>query len=151
MRIGSQSDASFLKQVIDEFGPFDIIIDDGSHHTAHQIQSFNHLFDMGLKAGGQYLVEDLHASYWPGWRDSEKTFLDICKELIELMHVHYKRDDLPQTFARHAIDQHASIRVPAITKMLGEIRIFDSIALIEKVDRPYLPYYLSLEKSPLGA
>ena len=151
VRIGSQADACFLQQVVDQFGPFDIIIDDGSHHTAHQIQSFNHLFDSGLKAGGLYLVEDLHASYWPGWRDSEKTFLDICKELIELMHVHYQRDDLPQTFARHALDQHASISVPAIAKMLGEIRIFDSIALIEKVARPYVPYYVTLEKPPGSA
>ena len=151
VRIGSQTDAIFLQQVVAEFGPFDIIIDDGSHHTAHQIQSFNHLFAGGLKPGGLYLVEDLHASYWPGWIDSEKTFLDICKELIELMHAHYRRDDLAQTFARHSPDLHASIQVPAITRMLGEIRMFDSIAAIEKVDRQYVPYYTTLEKPPVAS
>ena len=151
VRIGSQTDGVFLQQVVAEFGPFDIIIDDGSHHTAHQIESFNQLFDAGLKAGGVYLVEDLHASYWPAWRDSDKSFFDICKELIELMHLQYHRDDLSQTFARHAPDQRASIQIPSITKMLGEIRIFDSIAAIEKVDRQYLPCYLTLEKPPGSA
>ena len=33
VRIGSQADSEFLARVVDEFGPFDLIIDDGSHHS----------------------------------------------------------------------------------------------------------------------
>jgi cephalosporin hydroxylase len=35
VRIGDQSDLTFLKKVIDEFGPLDIVIDDGSHQMDH--------------------------------------------------------------------------------------------------------------------
>lgn len=41
VRIGSQADPAFLQRVIEEFGPFDLIIDDGSHHSSHIIASFN--------------------------------------------------------------------------------------------------------------
>lgn len=44
-------------------GNLDIIIDDGSHHTQHQIYSFKVLFPH-LKSGGIYVVEDLFGSYW---------------------------------------------------------------------------------------
>src|SRR5450631_861307 len=64
VRIGSQADAEFLKSVVKEFGPFDLIIDDGSHHSSHMITSFNHLYSEGLKDNGIYFVEDLHANYW---------------------------------------------------------------------------------------
>ena len=37
VRIGSQADPAFLVAVNGEFGPFDIILDDGSHKTHHQI------------------------------------------------------------------------------------------------------------------
>lgn len=33
VRLGSQADSEFLAKVVDEFGPFDLIIDDGSHHS----------------------------------------------------------------------------------------------------------------------
>jgi hypothetical protein len=49
VRIGSQADPEFLRRVVREFGPFDLIIDDGSHHSSHIIATFNHLFDAGLK------------------------------------------------------------------------------------------------------
>jgi SAM-dependent methyltransferase len=145
VRIGSQSDENFLMGLVAEFGPFDIIIDDGSHRTAHQIQSFSYLFDRGLKAGGVYLVEDLHANYWPAWRDSAKTFLDVCKDLIELMHIQYHLND--KTGTDHSLGTQAALRVPAITRMLGEIRIFDSIAVIEKVERSYASYWVTIEQA----
>ena len=41
---------------------FDIIIDDGSHYSPHQILSFQVLFER-LKPEGLYIVEDIHCSY----------------------------------------------------------------------------------------
>ena len=60
---GSQDDAPFLNKVNCEAGPFDIIIDDGSHINKHIIQSFEVLFPL-LKENGIYVVEDLQTSYW---------------------------------------------------------------------------------------
>ena len=42
---------------------FDIIIDDGSHHSSDIIKSFAKYFPL-LEDGGIYIIEDLHTSYW---------------------------------------------------------------------------------------
>jgi hypothetical protein len=144
IRIGSQSDPAFLKQVVEEFGPFDLIMDDGSHHSSHIIASFNHLYADGLKDNGIYFVEDLHANYWHPWRDSKKSFLDVCKELLEHMHAHYRSStpadllsDPPSSRTTSALD------VPQITTMIREMRFFDSIVAIYKTRREYVPYFVS--------
>ena len=60
-----QSSPSSLIAARDAEGPFDIIIDDGSHMNAHQILTFEHMFE-SLKDGGIYVVEDIQTSFWPG-------------------------------------------------------------------------------------
>lgn len=62
--VADQSNVSDLQQFINQAGGnFDIIIDDGSHVSAHQIISFEFLFPY-VKSGGIYIIEDLHAAYW---------------------------------------------------------------------------------------
>jgi len=142
VRIGSQADPTFLKSVVREFGPFDLIIDDGSHHSSHMIASFNHLYAEGLKDSGIYLAEDLHANYWLPWRDSRRSFLDMCKELMEHMHGHYQRASLAAFKVGTSGQPMSVLEVPLITTMIKEIRVFDSIAVIYKTRREYIPYYL---------
>jgi hypothetical protein len=144
IRIGSQADPVFLKNIVEEFGPFDLIMDDGSHHSSHIIASFNHLYADGLKDTGIYFVEDLHANYWHPWRDSKKSFLDVCKELMEDMHAHY-RSSTPVDFLTDPPSARAvsALEVPRITTMIKEMRFFDSIVAIYKTRREYVPYYLS--------
>jgi demethylmacrocin O-methyltransferase len=60
----SQVDGPKLTALARERGPFDFIIDDGSHHNAHQIETFALLWPH-LKDGGIYIVEDVQTSYWP--------------------------------------------------------------------------------------
>jgi hypothetical protein len=143
VRIGSQDDGAFLTSVVQEFGPFDLVIDDGSHRSSHMIASFNHLFAEGLKTSGIYFVEDLHANYWQPWRDSRRSFLDLCKELQEHMHAHY-RNAPPRAFLidRPSDQKMAALEVPLITTMMSEIRVFDSIVAIYKTHRDHVPYYL---------
>jgi hypothetical protein len=143
VRIGSQADPRFLQQLIKEFGPFDLIIDDGSHRSSHMIASFNCLFAEGLKESGIYFVEDLHANYWPAWRDTRRSFLDVCKELVEHMHAHYQQGS-PSLFlvAKASHQSMAALEVPIITTMIREIRFFDSIVAIYKARRQHIPYYL---------
>ena len=143
VRIGSQADPKFLQKLIEEFGPFDLIIDDGSHRSSHMIASFNCLFADGLKESGIYFVEDLHANYWPAWRDTRRSFLDVCKELVEHMHAHYQQGS-PELFlvAKASYQSMAALEVPIITTMIREIRFFDSIVAIYKTRRQYIPYYL---------
>jgi hypothetical protein len=63
-RRADQGSAEDLAALCAEEGPFDIIIDDGSHLNRHQLFTFRHLFE-ALKDGGLYVIEDVHTSYWP--------------------------------------------------------------------------------------
>ena len=59
---GSQSDEKFIDEIINEYGSFDIIIDDGSHLKKDVIKSFHLLFPH-LNNEGLYVVEDIQTSY----------------------------------------------------------------------------------------
>lgn len=61
---GSQVDEAFLREVEAKRGPFEVVLDDGSHQNEHVIQSFGMLFPT-LKAGGIYIVEDVQTSFFP--------------------------------------------------------------------------------------
>lgn len=59
---GSQIDDKIIKEIANKYGPFDIIIDDGSHYVDHQNFSFQCLFPY-LKFDGIYIIEDMLSSY----------------------------------------------------------------------------------------
>jgi cephalosporin hydroxylase len=56
---GDQSDAAQLTKIANEHGPFDLLIDDGSHVSDHQAISMRTLLGH-VRAGGLYVVEDTH-------------------------------------------------------------------------------------------
>src|SRR3990167_5513670 len=57
VEIGSQDDPEFLLKVCEKHGPFDLILDDGSHINSHVFTSFETLFPL-LNNNGLYIVED---------------------------------------------------------------------------------------------
>lgn len=58
--IGDQGNETDLLRFVNESGGnFDIIVDDGSHYSAHQMESFRVLWEHGLKPGGLYFIEDI--------------------------------------------------------------------------------------------
>lgn len=61
---GSQIDPDFLAEVVRNHGPFDIIIDDGSHRNEHVVESYGILFPT-LVAGGIYVAEDVQTAFVP--------------------------------------------------------------------------------------
>jgi hypothetical protein len=60
--VGDQSNETFLNKIGNEYGPFDLIIDDGSHFVSHQKKSFINLFNY-LNFNGVYICEDCSTSY----------------------------------------------------------------------------------------
>lgn len=124
VRIGNQADPAFLAELAAEFGPFDLVLDDGSHVCAHQIASFEHLWPH-LKNGGLYMVEDCHTSYWPGFGGgyrAEGSFIEYAKGLIDKMHSWYTDED--ETFP---FDEAA--------RVLNAVRFYDSIVAIERLEQ----------------
>jgi hypothetical protein len=121
VRIGSQADPAFLDEVAAEFGPFDVVLDDGSHINAHQIASFNALWPH-LAEDGLYLVEDCHTSYWPGFGGgyrNPQSFMSFAKGLIDVTHSWYTDEDEVFPFDPRAKEIHST-------------RFYDSVIAIEK-------------------
>lgn len=85
IEIGSQTDANFLTQVCEKYGPFDIILDDGSHLNSHVIFSFQNIFNY-VKSQGHYIVEDACTSYWSEYGGGNKlqgTMVEHFKDRVD--------------------------------------------------------------------
>ena len=85
VEIGSQFDMEFLTQIKTQYGPFDMILDDGSHINEHVIFSFMQLWD-SIKPGGLYVVEDCATSYYPdygGGRYKKGTMIEYFKSVVD--------------------------------------------------------------------
>lgn len=133
--IGAQQDAMFLQNVNSEFGPFDVILDDGSHMTSHMVESFRSLFDSALAEPGAYIVEDVHSNYWKPYRDSSMSFVDFIAVLVDAMHAHYPAAEGEPNFRTDHPDRLHEVPVPRITPKLGSIEIHDSIVVVRKASR----------------
>jgi len=137
VEIGSQNDAKFLSDVVKKWGPFDMILDDGSHQNNDVIFSFTHLIDY-VKTGGIYVVEDVCCSYWEdygGGYKKENTMVEFFKNLIDhvnfmgelqenFWNVHARREDylIPQI-----IDKEINIK-----KDIESINFLNGIIIITK-------------------
>tara|TARA_Y100000022_G_C13191611_1_gene348333 strand:- start:319 stop:966 length:648 start_codon:yes stop_codon:yes gene_type:complete len=97
--IGDQNNLEFLYSVKEQIGEYDILVDDGSHITRHQIQSYNILYP-NLKSKGYYVIEDMRCSYeekinhhdlrdiWPGMKfndtnDDLKNYRNEFRDFVE--------------------------------------------------------------------
>lgn len=110
---GSQDDPALLQRMHKECGPFDLIIDDGSHKNAHVIASLKTLFPL-LKIGGIYAIEDLQTSYWKVSNGSSTelssptTSMGFLKCLIDCLN--HAEFDLPgykpTYFDQHVVSMH---------------------------------------------
>ena len=108
-RTGSQSDLSFLDQLLQEFGTPNIVSDDGSHRMRDVVDTFKFLYPR-IASDGVYMVEDLQTAYWSefgGGLKREGTFIELCKELIDELNADWSRGDLPPTdFTRSTLSMH---------------------------------------------
>jgi 8-demethyl-8-alpha-L-rhamnosyltetracenomycin-C 2'-O-methyltransferase len=89
---GDQSDPASLVAMATEVGPFDIVIDDGSHISADTLASFRVLFDH-VRPNGLYVIEDLQTSYWkPMFEGDDRDLADprytvgFLKTLLDGLH-----------------------------------------------------------------
>ena len=81
--IGDQGSVSKLQEAL-QGGPYDIVMDDGSHNVNHQIVSLRELFPR-MQPGGLYFVEDIATSFevpWPGTRTAH----DFIAAVIAVLH-----------------------------------------------------------------
>ncbi len=94
---GDQADRAFLGRIALEHGPFDVVIDDGSHRCKHVIASFGALFPH-LTENGIYAIEDLQTSYWETYGgssgpDRTGTSMTMLQSLVDGLN--YAEFDIP--------------------------------------------------------
>jgi len=121
---GSQDDPDFLKRVGDERGPFDVILDDGSHVPKHVVTSFQILFPF-LVDDGLYIVEDVQTAFWPNFGGSVLhggETLKLARTVIEcLNHAEISLVDRTRSF-------------PYFAKNIKSLRAYHNLLVIEKGD-----------------
>jgi hypothetical protein len=125
IEVGSQSDTQFLAGVARRHGPFDIVLDDGSHWYRDQCASLEALWP-NLADGGVYMVEDVHTSYLPAYEggvDREDTFIGLTRKRIDDIHRFWFDSDGPDG------------RPNDWTRTLGGIHVHDSIVVFDKTSR----------------
>lgn len=87
---GDISDRRVIDRLAERYGPFDIIIDDGSHRYDDIVTAWAYLWEH-LRMGGWYVVEDLQTSFWPEYGgSSSRTGETTMGWLFGLInHIHY--------------------------------------------------------------
>ncbi|MFI5782568.1 hypothetical protein [Nocardia sp. NPDC051570] len=122
---GDQSDWAVLTALAERAGPFDIMIDDGSHVSADVLASFRVLFDH-LCPEGLYVIEDLQTSYWQpmfGGDDRDLTnprhTMGFLKTLLDGLH--------------HEEFLHADARRPQPTdRWIRGMHFYHNLCFLEK-------------------
>lgn len=80
---GRQEEEKFLATVLTQTGPFDIVVDDGSHHAQDHLVSFHFLWPH-MNNGGWYAIEDCFSLFNDCWtQPGERTILDLLHERRE--------------------------------------------------------------------
>jgi len=119
---GDQGDRVFLEQIARGFGPFDVVIDDGSHRSIDVITSFEALFPH-LTPNGIYAIEDLQTSYWETYggssgRDRRGTSMSMLHALADGLN--YAEFDIP------------NYRPSYTDQWVSSISLYHNLAFIQK-------------------
>lgn len=77
---GDQGDQDFLRSVVAETGPLDIVVDDGTHRGVDHLLSLEILWTV-LVPGGWYAIEDCQSLFNDCWtQPTDRTILDFLHD-----------------------------------------------------------------------
>lgn len=108
---------------------FDVIIDDGSHHSADVLATFRLLFPR-LNPGGRYFIEDLHCAYWAefgGGLGRPESAVEFLKSLVDVLHSDHIHD-----VANLRVDVGDELLL-SLRKGLAKVTFYDSLAVVERL------------------
>jgi len=136
-----QTNAVALQRIGEEYGPFDVIIDDGSHRNADIRTSLWNLFPY-LTQGGHYVIEDTQTSYIPDYGGDMKrtsaTTANLVRDLFDYANApelpknskmpEIFRDTVEEVYFRHNIvdickrsaERRSNLSEQGLTAMLAE-------------------------------
>ena len=118
VEIGDQTDLVFLKKIIDSYGSFDIIIDDGSHKQKDIKKTFEFLYHH-LAYNGVYVIEDLHCAYFSSFQGGVAASNNFVQHLSKFV------DDINFRYIREFFYNRKLVGLKSLC-------FYDSMAFIEK-------------------
>lgn len=121
---GSQTDIGLLERLVTEHGPFDIVIDDGSHIPRHVVISFQVLFPK-LANEGIYIIEDVQTAFWPrfgGTLIEGGETLKLANSILQAINY------------REIVAAVPNWSPPAIAPTIRAFRAYHNLFVIEKGD-----------------
>lgn len=123
--ICDQGDQKKLTTIANQYGPFDVIIDDGCHMAGHVLASLFCLLPH-LSNQGYFVIEDIQTSYWPQYGGSSLGWDSI---------------DTPVRWIKLAVDIINADEILSschIAKQVGfslsELHVYHNIAFLRKSD-----------------
>ena len=127
---GDATDAIWAQQLCKAKGPFDIVIDDGSHINSDIEKTFA-LFFSSILPGGLYVCEDLHTAYWGkfgGCQPSKKeNVMEMFKEIADLVNLeHWQKN----------ANSNLSVQIPRLcrAKELSPALTIETLMTIESIE-----------------
>jgi len=126
------ANANEIYQRLATDGPYDVIIDDGSHLSEDIFINFLNYFPI-LKPGGIYIVEDTHAVYWRTATNihNKKNVFAFFKDLTDVINYEFWHKD--QTI-ENLLGSYLTMPIPAFLKegWIQSIEFRNSIITVRK-------------------
>jgi SAM-dependent methyltransferase len=138
--IGNATELTTKQTLLEKYGKFDIILDDGSHQSSDIIKSFFNLFDL-LEPGGTYIIEDLCCSYWKqfgGGLKSKTSAMHFLKSLSDVINFEHWRSDftIGEYLKELGYEDVSRTTLEKISK-IKSISFYNSICIIRTVSSSF--------------
>lgn len=118
--VGEQADPAMLTQLRGR-GPYDLVVDDGSHRGDDIVATFHGLFE-AVRPGGYYVIEDMQTAYLaeygggpPGTAGTSVALVEAMVDAVNRRHV-------------EAADPVVAARLPVVS----ELHVHPKIAFIRR-------------------
>jgi len=122
-------------------GGYDIIIDDGSHHSINIISNFINYFPM-LKDSGIYIVEDTHCAYWPeygGGYFNARSAAAFFRAMFDYINVEHCREDFNEKKLFQTFFENNKIPEFIANKDIYSLSVYNSVYVLKKSSKNCRP------------
>lgn len=126
--IGDQGDRAFLESLRDH-APFDVVIDDASHHAAHQLLAWDVLFH---DTRAFYCIEDTHTAYWDAFRQPSVVpdAITLGFACVNTLHDCFRRAGTSEVFSDDEWRALIGEAHPLRQRLMG-LHFYDSLMVFE--------------------
>lgn len=133
--VGDANETATHKAILGISNTFDIVIDDGSHHSSDIIKSFC-LYFPSINPGGLFIAEDLHCSYWlpfeGGLRDSLSS-IEFFKRLVDILNFeHWTTQEQRAESLQSFFDKYGCAITDEELSSIHSIEFINSMCIIRK-------------------